>query len=43
MGDLLVLAFWAVVIYFIYRVGKRIGSRKGYGVGRMKGRFGRRR
>ena len=43
MEGLIVLVLWAVVIYFIYRLGKRIGSRKGYGVGRRRGRFGRRR
>ena len=43
MEGLIVLMLWAVVAYFIYRLGKRIGSRKGFGAGRMKRRLGRRR
>jgi len=36
--DLLVLSLLGFGAYWMYRAGKRIGSRKGYNVGRMRGR-----
>jgi len=38
MGELLILGIVAFVLYSIYRAGKRIGSRKAYGIGRFHGR-----
>ena len=34
MEDLIVLGILALIGYLLYRSGKRIGSRKGYNVGR---------
>ena len=38
METLVILGLVGVVGYYIYRVGKREGSRKGYGIGRSRGR-----
>ena len=41
MDSLLVFAILGVIVWWFYKSGKRIGSRKGYSVGRS--RFRRRR
>ena len=38
MGELLVLGILICVGVWVYKVGKRIGSRKGFNVGRWRGR-----
>jgi len=38
MEVLLTLGFFGVIGYWIYRSGKRAGSRKGYYVGLLRGR-----
>jgi len=38
METLITFGVLAVVVYAIYRAGKRTGSRKAYGVGRRHGR-----
>jgi hypothetical protein len=38
MGELFVLGIVIGVGIWLYRSGKRIGSRKGYNVGRSRGR-----
>ena len=38
MGELIVLGILIGVGTWLYRAGKRIGSRKGYGVGRSRRR-----
>ncbi len=41
MESLIVLGIIGFVGYGIYKAGKRQGSRKGYGVGRSRGRWRR--
>ena len=36
MDSLVVLALLGAAVWWIYKTGKRIGSRKGYHVGRSK-------
>jgi hypothetical protein len=38
MESFVVFAIIATVCWYAYRSGKRIGSRKGYNVGRQRGR-----
>jgi hypothetical protein len=38
MESVVVLAIIATIAWYSYRSGKRIGSRKGYNVGRRRGR-----
>ena len=38
MEILIALLFAAVIAAWVFRAGKRIGSRKGFGVGRSRGR-----
>jgi Tfp pilus assembly protein PilE len=38
MESVVVLAIIATIAYYAYRTGKRIGSRKGFHVGRRRGR-----
>lgn len=38
MGELIVFGFLIGVGTWLYKVGKNIGSRKGYHVGRSRGR-----
>ncbi len=40
METLIGLLALGLVVYLIFRGGKRLGSRKGYGVGREHGRKG---
>jgi hypothetical protein len=42
MGELLVLAILVGVGVWLYKSGKRVGSRKGYNVGLSRGRWRRR-
>jgi hypothetical protein len=42
MESLLGLAILAAIAWWCYKSGKRIGSRKGYNVGRARGRHRRR-
>ena len=43
MENLIGLAVLAAIGWWLYKRGKRIGSRKGYGVGRSRSRRKRRR
>ncbi len=38
MELLIALLFAAVIAAWVFRAGKRVGSRKGYGVGRSRSR-----
>ena len=38
MEGLIILASLGVAGWWLYKTGKRLGSRKGYGVGRKHGR-----
>jgi len=38
MESVVVFAIIATICYYAYRSGKRIGSRKGFGAGRRRGR-----
>ena len=43
MEGLIVFAVLAAIAWWLFKTGKRIGSRKGYNVGRSRGRRRRRR